>query len=105
MKKGLFAFSADPITKGHKDVIQRAANIFDQVIVGIGTNPSKKYLFHSSERMHMAKHFLSDISNVKLVEYPGLLVNYAYRNQIPVIIKGARNAQDFDYERVLHDVG
>ncbi len=102
MKKAIYAFSGDPITYGHIDIIERAARVFDEVIVGIGINPSKKYLFTLEQRTNMAKKALKNIRHVKVVSFEGLLVDYAYENEIPVIIKGVRNGGDFDYEIVLH---
>ncbi len=105
MKKAMYAFSGDPITYGHIDIVRRAAKIFDEVIVGIGLNPEKDYMFSLEERTEMAKKVLSQIKNVKVVPFTGLLVDYAYENNIPVIIKGIRNNSDFDYEVLLHSLG
>ncbi len=105
MVRAMFAFSADPITYGHIDIISRAAKQCDELIVGIGINPAKKYLFSLEERTDMSNRFLSGIPNVKLVSYRGLLVDYAYEHKIPVVFKGVRNAADFDYENLLHQIG
>lgn len=105
MKKAMYAFSGDPITYGHIDVIARASNAFDNVVVGIGVNPDKKYMFNLEERTEMAKRSLRRFPNVEVVSFQGLLVDYAYENGIGVIVKGVRNAADFDYENVLHQVG
>lgn len=105
MKKAIYAFSGDPITYGHIDVIARASKAFDNVVVGIGVNPDKKYMFNLEERTEMAQRTLSRFPNVDVVSFQGLLVDYAYENGIGVIVKGVRNAADFDYENVLHQVG
>jgi pantetheine-phosphate adenylyltransferase len=105
MKKALYAFSGDPITYGHIDIIERASKAFDNVIVGIGVNPDKKYMFELKKRTEMAKRSLSKFQNVDVVSFQGLLVDYAYENDINVVIKGVRNTADFDYENVLHQVG
>jgi len=107
MVRVIYAFSGDPITNGHKDVVKRAANVFDEVIVGIGINPDKasRYTFSLVERELMAKKALSDLSNVNIVSFKGMLVNYAYEQKIPVVIKGVRNAEDADYEKNLDYVG
>jgi pantetheine-phosphate adenylyltransferase len=101
----MYAFSGDPITYGHIDIIARASRAFDRVVVGIGVNPDKKYMFSLEERTEMAQRSLSKFPNVEVVSFQGLLVDYAYENGIGVIVKGVRNAADFDYENVLHQVG
>jgi len=102
MKKAIYAFSGDPITLGHIDIIKRATRVFDQIIVGIGVNPNKKYTFTLDERTDMARRSLANIPNVKVISFDGLLVDYAFENGIPVILKGVRNSRDFDYEVMLH---
>jgi len=104
-KKAMYAFSGDPITYGHIDIIARASSAFDNVIAGIGANPDKKYMFSLEERTEMAKRSLAKFKNVEVVPFQGLLVDYAYEQGIGVIVKGVRNAADFDYENVLHQVG
>lgn len=104
--KALYCFSADPITYGHIDIINRAAKVFDEIIVGIGLNPSKKdFLFSLDERLDMARHSLSHIKNVQVVSFDGMLVDFAYEQNIPVVVKGVRDVKDFEYETVLHQVG
>ncbi|HLC81000.1 MAG TPA: pantetheine-phosphate adenylyltransferase [Candidatus Nanoarchaeia archaeon] len=105
MKNAMYAFSGDPITYGHIDIIARASKAFDNVIVGIGINPDKKYMFSLEERTEMAQKSLSIFPNVNVVSFQGLLVDYAYEHRVGVIVKGVRNAADFDYENVLHQVG
>lgn len=105
MKKAMYAFSGDPITYGHIDIIKRAAATFDEIIVGIGTNPDKKYTFSLKERTAMAKRSLDGVDNVIVQPFKGLLVDYAYEQNIPIIVKGVRNSADFDYENILHQVG
>lgn len=96
--KAIYAFSGDPITNGHVDVIRRAYKYFPNLVVGIGVNPSKKYTFSLEERIEMAKHCVRDLPGVEVVSYEGLLVDYAYEHNIEVIIRGIRNSQDFEYE-------
>ncbi len=105
MTKAMYAFSGDPITYGHIDIIKRAAAIFDEIIVGIGTNPDKKYLFSLEERTEMAQRSLCSFQNVEVISFEGLLVDYAYEHNIPVIIKGVRDEKDLAYEEVLHYAG
>lgn len=103
--KAIYAFSGDPITHGHIHIIERASKIFSELIVGIGINPSKKYLFSLEERLQLAKEALSIYKNVKVVAFKGLLVDYAFENNISVIIRGLRNNEDFNMELMLHQIG
>lgn len=105
MSRAMYAFSGDPITFGHIDIIRRAAVAFDHVTVGIGLNPQKKYLFTLEERTDMARRCLRNLTNVDVISFTGLLVDYAYEHSISVIVKGVRNAEDFNYENILHQVG
>lgn len=105
MKKALYAFSGDPVTYGHIDIIKRAAGVFDNVLVGIGTNPEKQYLFSLEERLEMARRSLANINNVEVCSFKGLLVDFAYEKGIPVVIKGVRDEKDLDYEMMLHEIG
>ncbi len=105
MSKAIYAFSGDPITYGHVDVVQRAAKIFDQVIVAIGVNPDKKYMFSLEARTEMASHSLRHLKNVKVVSFTGLLVDFAYEQGAEVIVKGVRDTKDFEYERYLNQLG
>ncbi len=105
MSKAIYAFSGDPITFGHLNIIQRAAKIFEQVIVAIGVNPSKNYMFNLEERTAMAKTALASLTNVQVVSFQGLLVDFAYEMGAQVIVKGVRSTADFDYEQSLHQMG
>ncbi len=105
MTKAIYAFSGDPIHYGHLDIIQRAAAVFDEVIVAIGVNPDKKYLFSLEERLAMAKRAIMAISPAHASSFQGLLVDYAYEQGANVIVKGVRDGKDFEYERHLHQVG
>ncbi len=105
MTMAIYAFSGDPITLGHIDIIKRAAQVFEQLIVGIGVNPNKKYLFDPVERKMIAEEALADLKNVRVISFKGLLVDYAYENNIPVIIRGIRNSDDFNFELMLYQIG
>lgn len=103
--KAIYAFSGDPITYGHIHIIERAAKIFNELIVGIGINPAKKYLFTLEERLELATKALAKFKNVKVVAFQGLLVDFAFENDISVIIRGLRNSEDFNMEIMLHQIG
>jgi pantetheine-phosphate adenylyltransferase len=89
----------DPITMGHLDIIDRALNLFDEVIVAIAINPGKKPLFSLDERISMIKKcFPSDYSRIHVDTVSGLLVQYAADKKATAIIRGLRAVSDFDYE-------
>ena len=101
----LYALSADPITFGHINIVERVSTIFDEVIVGIGSNPAKGYLFKLEERLGLAKAALSHLPNVRVEAFKGMLVDFALEEGAQVIVKGVRNSVDFNYEQHLHQVG
>lgn len=105
MTRALYALSGDPITHGHLDIITRAVKAFDQLIVAIGVNRLKNYLFTLEEREEMARRSLVNLKNVKVMSFTGLLVDFAYENNVDVIVKGVRTNQDFEYEQNLHLMG
>lgn len=89
----------DPITLGHEDLVRRAAQLFDRVVVAIADNPgSKAPMFSTEERAEMASSALSDIANVEVLGYAGLTVDFAIEHDLRVIIRGLRAVSDFEYE-------
>ncbi|PIN81559.1 hypothetical protein COV11_01760 [Candidatus Woesearchaeota archaeon CG10_big_fil_rev_8_21_14_0_10_30_7] len=106
MTKALYAFSGDPITNGHIDIVERASKIFNELIVGIGTNPEKinKYLFSLEERTEMAEKSLAHLANVKVVSYEGLLPDYVYEQNMNLVVRGIRNPKDFEAEKMLYEL-
>lgn len=90
--------SFDPVTNGHLDVIERVAAQFDEVIVTVMINKSKKGLFDTDERMTMIAEATAELPNVRVDSWHGLLVHYAQSNDVTAIVKGLRGANDFDYE-------
>lgn len=104
-RRALYALSADPITLGHIDIVERVSQRFEQVIVGVGCNPAKSYLFSLDQRLALARSVLAHIPNVEVTAYQGLVVDFALQRGIGVIIKGVRNGEDFRYEQLLHQVG
>jgi pantetheine-phosphate adenylyltransferase len=90
--------SYDPATNGHLDIIERAAGLFDEVVVAVLINKSKKGLFSIEERIDMLGEATSALPNVRIDSWHGLLVDYCRSNDIKVIAKGLRAVSDFDYE-------
>jgi pantetheine-phosphate adenylyltransferase len=88
----------DPVTNGHLDIIGRAASAFDAVVVGVLENPSKQPLFSVEERVAMLEDACSDLANVKVAGFAGLLVDFAGSEGATVIVKGLRAVSDYEYE-------
>ena len=90
--------SFDPVTNGHLDIITRAANMFDKVIVVVAHNSNKNYCFTPDERVDMIKKCIPYLQNVEVVHFDGLLASYAATRGATAIIKGLRAMSDFEYE-------
>jgi len=90
--------SFDPITNGHADLIQRAARLFRQVIVGIASNISKQPLFSLEERIELVRAAIGDLPNVRVMPIDGLLVDFVTAQKAQVILRGLRAVSDFEYE-------
>ncbi|TFJ75247.1 pantetheine-phosphate adenylyltransferase [Carnobacterium maltaromaticum] len=98
-KKALFPGSFDPLTNGHVDTIQRAAKLFDEVIIAVLTNTSKVSLFNSNEKIDLIEKSLQHIENVKVISHVGgLTIDLAKDLEITAMIRGMRNTLDFEYE-------
>jgi pantetheine-phosphate adenylyltransferase len=95
----------DPITRGHEDLVRRAAGIFDRVVVAIAANPNKTPMFGVDERVELARGVLADIPNVSVTGYHGLTVDLARRNGDAVIVRGLRAVSDFEFEFQLANMG
>ena len=101
MKRALFPGSFDPITSGHYDIIKRGVTLFDEVIVAIGVNSSKKYMFTLEERMQFIKEAFKDEPKIKVVSYKGLTVDFCQELGIEFILRGLRNPADFEFEKAI----
>ncbi len=99
MKTAIYPGSFDPVTNGHLDIIRRAANMFDKLVVVVLINPLKSYSFTIPERCELLREAARDMSNVEIDSYDGLLADYFnIRRDIDVIVKGLRATSDFEYE-------
>ncbi len=90
--------SFDPVTLGHLDIITRAAKMFDRVVVAVLVNSSKTPTFSTEERMELLRDAVSDLPNVDIVSFEGLLAEYCKNSGIGTIVKGLRAVSDFEYE-------
>lgn len=98
MKKAVYPGSFDPLTFGHLDIIKRAAEMFDVLVVSVLNNKGKTPLFSVDERVKILKEATKDIPNVQVDSFSGLLVDYAAANDIHVSVRGLRAITDFEYE-------
>ncbi len=98
MTRALVPGSFDPVTFGHLDVIERAARLFDEVLVAVVENPQKSTLFGLEERTEMLADVTSHLHNLKVDAFEGLLVDFALDRGVTAIVKGLRAVSDFEYE-------
>jgi len=104
MKRAVCPGSFDPITFGHIDIIERASEQFDEVVVAVLANRTKASLFTAEERMEMIRQTTAHFKNVKVDSWHGLLVDYCKTNSVQAIVKGLRAVTDFDYELQMAQV-
>ena len=101
MKRAIFPGSFDPITLGHYDIIKRGVKLFDEVIVAIGINSDKKYMFSLEERMRFIEEAFKDEPKVKVLTYQGLTVDFCKEIGVKFILRGLRNPADFEFEKAI----
>ena len=97
-KVAIYPGSFDPLTNGHLDIINRAASIFEELIIAVAVNGQKETLLTKDERLEIIVKATSEISNIKVEFFNGLLVDYAGRNDVFTIVRGLRTLSDFEYE-------
>ncbi|QIW16478.1 pantetheine-phosphate adenylyltransferase [Pasteurellaceae bacterium RH1A] len=94
----IYVGTFDPITNGHLDIIQRAAKLFEHLIVAVAQNPSKQPLFSLEERVKLVQASCGDLDNVEVLGFSGLLADFAQAHQAQALIRGVRSGEDIDYE-------
>lgn len=101
MKRAIFPGSFDPITLGHYDIIKRGIKLFDEVIVAIGVNSAKKYMFSLEQRKKFIEDSFKDEPKVTVVTYQGLTVDFCEEHNVDFILRGLRNPADFEFEKAI----
>ena len=104
MKKAIFPGSFDPFTNGHKDIVDQALNVFDEIIIAVGKNSSKSCMFSLKERISFIKKSLETNSNVTIESYSDLTINFCESQNINFLIRGLRNINDFVFEKDTKDI-
>ena len=98
MKKIIYPGTFDPITNGHLDIVERAASLFDHVVITVANNPQKKSLFTVEERIDLVQSSIKHLNNVSVSSTNVLIVNFAKENEAIALIRGLRSISDFEYE-------
>ena len=101
MKRAIFPGSFDPLTLGHHDIITRGVKVFDEIIIAIGINSDKKYMFTLEERLQFIKDAFKDEPKVIVTTYSGLTVDFCIKMNVEFILRGLRNPADFEFEKAI----
>ena len=104
MRRAIFPGSFDPITKGHVDIIRRSLPLFDELIIAIGVNSTKKYMFTLEQRKAFITTTFAEETNIKVDTYKGLTVDYCNKIDAKFIVRGLRNPADFEFEKTITQV-
>jgi len=104
MKRAIFPGSFDPITMGHVDIIRRSLPLFDELIIAIGVNSTKKYMFSLGQRKAFIEATFADEPKIKVDTYEGLTVDYCEEIEANFILRGLRNPADFEFEKTITQV-
>src|SRR6476620_6353767 len=98
MRKAVFPGSFDPLTLGHYDIIKRSIPLFDEIVVAIGINADKKYMFTLEERKRFIEESFNEFPSVSVVTYEGLTIDLCKKLEAKFIVRGLRNPADFEFE-------
>ena len=101
MKRALFPGSFDPITLGHADIIERGIRVFDEIVIAIGINAEKNYMFSLEQRLNFIKEAFKDQPKIKVMTYEGLTIDFCKKIESDFILRGLRNPADFEFEKAI----
>ncbi|WP_424001873.1 pantetheine-phosphate adenylyltransferase [Maribacter sp. IgM3_T14_3] len=101
MRRAIFPGSFDPLTLGHHDIIMRGITLFDEIIIAIGKNADKKYMFSLEKRIHFIKEAFKDVPSISVKSYEGLTVDFCKKEDANFILRGLRNPGDFEFEKAI----
>jgi pantetheine-phosphate adenylyltransferase len=101
MKKAVFPGSFDPITLGHYDIIERGLGLFDEIIIAIGENAEKKYMFSLEDRKKFIEEAFGKNSKINVMTYTGLTIDFCKQHDARFILRGLRNPADFEFEKAI----
>lgn len=101
MRRAIFPGSFDPITLGHFDIIKRGVHLFDEIVIAIGINAEKKYMFSLEQRKQFIENAFKDESKVKIMTYEGMTVDFCKKVKAGFILRGLRNPADFEFEKAI----
>jgi len=101
MRRAVLPGSFDPITNGHYDIIKRALPLFDEIIIAIGVNADKKYMFTLEERKAFIEKTFADEPKIKVETYHGLTTDFCHQKKAQFILRGLRNPADFEFEKAI----
>ena len=101
MRRAIFPGSFDPLTLGHEDIIKRGLTLFDEIIIAIGVNADKKYMFNLQERVDFVEKAFKDEAEIKVHTYNGLTVDFCKKIEVNFILRGLRNPADFEFEKAI----
>jgi len=101
MKKAIFPGSFDPITLGHQDIINRALPLFDEIVIAIGINADKKYMFSLEDRKRFIEKTFQNEPKISVITYEGLTIDLCHKINANFILRGLRNPADFEFEKAI----
>lgn len=104
MIKAIYPGTFDPLTRGHEDLVRRAATLFDRIVLAIADSKAKRPFFAAQERIAMAREVLADVTNVEVVGFSGLLTHFVRDQGARVVLRGLRAVSDFEYEFQLAEM-
>ena len=101
MKIAIFPGSFDPITLGHLDIVNRGINLFDKIIIGVGTNSEKKHMFSIAKRIEFVEKTFLGIESIEIESFEGLTIDFCQKKNAGFILRGVRNPGDFEFEKTI----